>query len=153
MGTPPSSPFRNPSPHPSSHRSPSGTAAGAASGFGFGENPASEGDVRNEHFRFDEHRERHSAFDSRYNVRVEEELSRRNAELQDNFFARFLGIAGLVFIVILLTGGISSIRAEVHDEEYHDRRQREEHEACEIDWHEAMNSRRKAYEHRFWRPK
>ncbi|CCG81461.1 Predicted protein [Taphrina deformans PYCC 5710] len=136
MGTPPSSPFRA-SASPASNR---------PAGFDFGANPAPEGEVRNARFTYDEHRERHSAFDSRYNIKLEEELSRRNAELKDNFMARFLGIAGLIAVVILLTGGISSIRAEVHGEPSGDRAQ-------EVTWSEVMKARRRAHEHSFWQSK
>lgn len=135
MGTPPSSPFRA-SASPSGSRPPPG--------FEFGTNPAADGDIRNNHFTFDEHRERHSAFDSRYKVKLQEELSRRNAELKDNFFARFFGIAGLMLVVIMLTGGISSIRAEVHDNQ----RTSEPHQVA---WSEAMKTKRHVYEHQFWK--
>lgn len=138
MGTPPSSPFRTAPASPSTNR---------PAGFAFGENPASEGQVNNGHFRFEEHRERHSSFDSRYNIRVQEELSRRNAELKDNFLARFVGIAGLVFIVIMLTGGISRVRAEAHTELEN---KVYEQDAKEVDWNQAIKTRRAGYEHRIW---
>lgn len=100
--------------------------------------------MKNQHFRYEEHKERHSTFDSRYNLRVQEELSRRNAELKDNFLARFFGIAGLVFVVILMTGGISNVRAEANSRDHED-----QDTAQEVDWPEAMKSKRRAYEPRF----
>lgn len=129
MGTPPSSPFRGAYP----------LQPNRPAGFGYGDNPSPERDVRNQHFEYEEHKERHSAFDSRYNLRVQEELSRRNADLKDNFFARFFGIGGLVLVVIILTGGISNVRAETPAQ------RQPEKEPQEIDWLDAMTSRKRAY--------
>ena len=118
-------------------------------GFEFGANPSAKDDVRNQHFEFEQHRERHSAFDSRYSSKVQDELSRRNTDLQDNFIARFLGIAGLVVTVIILTGGISKVRAEVM-EEY--RAADNEARRCRaIDWERAIQSRRQKDYHESWR--
>lgn len=136
MGSPPPSPFKGS--YPGQPDRP------ASFGFGFGSRPTADGDVKSQHFRYEEHKERHSTFDGRYNMRLQEELSRRNTELKDNFFARFFGIGGLIFIVIMLTGGIANVRAETPVSQ-----DREEKAAREIDWLEAMTSRRSVFEPRF----
>lgn len=139
MGTPPSSPYR---------AAPSSPADNTA-GFGFGSNPNAAGDVRNRHFEFEQHRERHSTFDMRYTAKQQEELSRRNTEMQDNFLARFVGIAGLIFIVILLTGGISNVRAEVTEEQR--RAEETKQRRCqEVDWECAIKSRSRAINWKLW---
>ena len=135
MGTP-SSPY-----HASTNPSRS-----SGFGFGFGENPAGDNsDVRNQHFEYEQHRSRHSVFDERYSSRAYEEAEKRKSEAQDNFLARFIGITALVLVVIVLTGGISNVRAEGLE----DQRQSSREESCKsIDWQETIYKHRRSLEHR-----
>ncbi|ORY79399.1 hypothetical protein BCR37DRAFT_394135 [Protomyces lactucae-debilis] len=141
MGTPPSSPYESPaaSPYDTSNR---------AAGFGFGTRPMAEGQVRNPYFTYEEHKQRHSAFDDRYRVRNEEGAARRQAEAQDNFTARFLGISAVVLFIMLATGGISQVRAEVLADYRHAEAKRGKL-VQEVDMGDALRSQEKAKQGRY----
>lgn len=142
MGTDPSAPFKEHEAYMKGY----GNAK-----FGFGDNPADASEVRNRHFSYTEHQTRHSSFDDKYRQRVAAEAARRQEEEKDNFLARFLGIASVVGVILLVSGGLQSIRAEVRDEYEARRKSREAGEdKSQVVWEEVVLASRKPSGYKFF---
>jgi curved DNA-binding protein CbpA len=140
MGTPPSSPY-GPSASPYN-------TSGRAAGFGFGSRPTGDEQVKNPYFTYEEHRQRHSTFDERHRVRGEGARVDRPPDPPDNFTARFLGISAVVLFIMLATGGISKVRAEVLADYQRAERSRSKH-VQEVDLSDALKQQDKAKQGRY----